>query len=266
MSLSRIIELLNGFARYGNPWHIALKRAFARTGLMTISDRRTGVTVIAALKSYHMFGTSWYSRDYDVPGCPIRPGDSVVDIGANQGFFTCYAASKGARVYAFEPSPESFGRLKHNVERNGFSSLVALSQVAVSSFTGRTQLWCSDFLGGGANTIVASHLESIPEGVQGAVEVDTVSVDSILSKLAGGIRLCKMDCEGAEFEILRSLSDPSKLDSIAIEYHPGAYRLCDLITIMTNWGTHQISFGKGSNIVHAVRNSVLLEYAGMQSS
>jgi FkbM family methyltransferase len=261
MLLTRVVDLLNGLIRYGNPVHMVYKRAFFKNGSMTISDRETGVTVIAAVKSSHMFGETWYSRDYDVPSCPLRPGDTVIDIGANQGFFSCYAASKGASVYAFEPFPESFSRLQHNTERNGFSPRVTASQAAVSSSTGKTLMWCTDYLGGGANTLVEAHLKSIPEAIQTKIDVDTVSIDSILSEIQGQIRLCKIDCEGAEYAILSSLSNPSKIDSFAIEYHPGAYRLRDLVAIMVNWGTHQISFAKTSHMLYAVRNSILSEYA-----
>jgi FkbM family methyltransferase len=244
---------------------MALKRAFPGDGLMTIADRETGVRVTAAVKSSHMFGETWYSRDYDVPGCPLRRGDTVIDIGANQGFFSCYAASKGASVYAFEPFPESFARLQQNIKRNGLSTSVTPSQAAVSSSTGRAQMWCSDYLGGGANTIVAAHLASIPENIQNRIEVDTISIDSVVSELRRDIRLCKIDCEGAEFEILVSLSDPSRIDSFAIEYHPGAYRLRDLVATMVNWGTHQVSVAKTSHMLYAVRNSILSEYADSQS-
>jgi FkbM family methyltransferase len=264
MLLTRVIELLQGIVRYGNPVHIALKRRFSKTGLMTICDRQTGVTVKAAVKSSHMFGETWYSHDYDVPGCPLRPGDVVIDIGANQGFFSCYAASKGAIAYAFEPYPESFGRLRDNIERNGFSSSVKLSQVAVSSSNGKAPLWCSDFLGGGANTIVEAHLDSIPEDIKNKIVVETVSMNSILAGLTGRIRLCKLDCEGAEFDILGGLSDPSKIDSFAIEYHPGAYRLPELVAIMVNWGSHQVSFGRSSHMLYAVQDSILNEYADSQ--
>ena len=261
MLLSRVIQLLTGVANYKNPVHMAFKRSFSKTGLMTIADRRTGISVLAAVKSSHMFGETWYSLDYDVPGCPLRPNDFVIDIGANQGFFSCYAASKGAKVQAFEPFPESFGRLRENVNRNGFSSSVTLSQSAVSSSTGKTELWSSDYLGGGANTIVQSHLESIPEAIKNKIEVDTVSIDSVLAGTAGNVRLCKIDCEGAEFEILSSLTNPSKIDSFAIEFHPGAYRLRDLVAIIVNWRTHQISFAKKSHMLYAVRNDILSEFA-----
>lgn len=261
MLLSRLSELLNGLVRYGNPLHIALKRAFSNSGLITISDRQTGVTVIAATKSYHMFGETWYSRDYDVPGCLLRPGDIVIDIGANQGFFSCYAAAKGTTIYAYEPFPESFARLQSNTARNGFSANVIATQAAVSSSTGKAVLWSSSYLGGGANTIVSTHLKSIPDSSLNKIEVDAVSIDSVLSAIPGEIRLCKVDCEGAEYDILANLSNPSRIDSFAIEYHPEAYRLSRLVETMMSWGTHQISFANNSHMLYAVRNSLLSEFA-----
>ena len=261
MLLDELIRILSGFAKYGNPVHVALKRKFSKDGLMAISDRRTGVTVTATVKSSHMFGETWHTHDYDVPGCPLRAGDCVIDIGANQGFFSCYAALKGAKVYAFEPFPESFGRLQQNIERNGFSSQVVPSRLAVSSSNGKATFWCSEYLGGGANTIVEAHLKSIPESIRDKIEVETVSIDSVLSELPEQIRLCKVDCEGAELDILKSLSNPSRIDSFAIEYHPSAYRLRDLIEAVLAWGTHQISFAKTTHMLYAVRNAVLSEYA-----
>ena len=250
--------------RYSNPFHIAFSRKFAKNGLMRISDRQSGVTLDAAVASYGMFRETWYHGDYDVPVCPMRPNDHVIDIGANQGFFSCYAASKGAHVYAFEPFPESCGRLRSNVERNGFSSRVTISQTAVCGVSAKATLRCSDFLGGGANTIVEAHANALAKerGVEfgQTIQIETVSIDTILSSIPGRVRLCKMDCEGSEFDLIRSISDPSQIDSIAMEFHPRAYPLRDLIDIMANWGTHQISFSKSAYILYAVRNEILSEY------
>jgi len=261
MLLDELIRILSGFAKYGNPVHVALKRKFSKNGVMTISDRRTGVTVTAAVKSSHIFGEIWHTHDYDVPGCPVRPGDCVIDIGANQGFFSCYAALKGAKVYAFEPFPESFGRLQQNVERNGFSSQVIPSRMAVSSSNGNATFWFTDYLGGGVNTLFPSFLETLPVRAKSRIEVDTVSIDSVLSKISGQVRLCKIDCEGAEFGILKNLSNPSRIDSFAIEYHRNVYRVRDLVAVMLNWGTHQIAFGKSSPLLYAVRDEILCEHA-----
>ena len=52
--------------------------------------------------------------EYATPGFDISPGDSVVDVGANVGAFAVLAASRGARVTAYEPHPETFAYLEHN--------------------------------------------------------------------------------------------------------------------------------------------------------
>lgn len=261
--LLRSIPIWNGVVHYKNPLQIFLRRVFQRDGLMTISDRETGVAVIAPVKSFRMFGETWYDRDYDVPACPVRPGDAVIDIGANQGFFSCYAASKGARVYAFEPFPESCMRLRANVERNGFSARVVISEAAVSAVRGTATLFCSDLLGGGQNTIIQAHANAIGrEDFRKTIEVETVSIDEVLSNISGRIRLCKVDCESAEYNIIRGISDPSKVDCFAIEFHPiPGQSVRDLVEVMTAWRTHQISFAKTSYILYAVRNETLSEYA-----
>lgn len=51
----------------------------------------------------------------------IRSDMVVVDIGANVGIYTLHALKAGAEVYAFEPTPETFNILRHNVALNGLS-------------------------------------------------------------------------------------------------------------------------------------------------
>ena len=228
---------------------------------MTISDRETGVTVAATPKSYRMFAESWYDRDYDVPGCPLRPGDTVIDIGANQGFFSCYAAARGTRVHAFEPSPDSCARLRANVDLNGFSDRVTISSVAVSATKGKVPFLCSDFLGGGANTIMRGHANALGQNFHAECEVETTAMSTVLERIPERVRLCKMDCEGSEYEIIRSISDPSRIDSFAIEFHPKVYPLRDLVQCMISWNTHQVSFSRTAYILYAVRNDVIGHYA-----
>jgi FkbM family methyltransferase len=259
--LSRLVPIMDGFVHYGNPFGIAFKRAFAKDGLITITDRSTQVVVSAKVRSYQMFGETWYNGDYDVPGCPLRYDDCVIDIGANQGFYSCYAASQGARVSAFEPFPESWSRLCSNVERNGFSTKVKIENVAVSAMAGKATLLSSDFLGGGANTIVKDHALSVGGDFRPSVEVRTVTLDAILTDISGTVRVCKMDCEGSEYDILSTLSSPRRIDAFAIEFHPGAYSVRDLVATLSSWGSHQVSFAKKGNLLYAVRNDVLSEHA-----
>ncbi len=260
-SISRLVPIVAGAANYGNPFEIFLRRAFTRSGEMTIVDRRTKVTVNAMRGSYHMFGETWYDGDYDVAGCPVRKNDIVVDIGANQGFFTCYAAQMGARVFAFEPNPETFEVFERNVSRNGFGDRVFAQRVAVADFEGETDLICSSFLGGGADTINPSHGEAVTlNGRLGRrLPVRTARLSSFIPSDTR-VRLLKIDCEGAELAILKDLTSPEQFDSMAIEFHPDAYPMESLMKTILGFGTHQV-FMRHRHIIHAIRTDVLLDFA-----
>lgn len=54
----------------------------------------------------------------------IKPGDSVLDIGANIGWYTIgiLLKRKGAKVYSFEPIKSSFQYLKQNLNLNNLNS------------------------------------------------------------------------------------------------------------------------------------------------
>lgn len=71
-------------------------------------------------------------------GVDLRPGDTVFDVGANIGLFTLFAAERcgpDGKVYAFEPLPETFAALKHNVDAlcsDDRMGTVVSSQVGVS--------------------------------------------------------------------------------------------------------------------------------------
>lgn len=60
---------------------------------------------------------------YTTQGLELRPGDIVLDVGANIGMFTMFAGRMpGTKVYAIEPAPETFALLKQNVEANGVNA------------------------------------------------------------------------------------------------------------------------------------------------
>src|SRR5205823_4492379 len=69
----------------------------------------------------------------------VRPGTSVIDVGANIGFFTRQFAgwvSEGGRVIAVEPEAVNFARLQHAVTAAGLGDVVELIQGAVAERTG----------------------------------------------------------------------------------------------------------------------------------
>ena len=62
-------------------------------------------------------------------GAVIQPGATVVDVGANFGYYTVIgarAAGPTGRIYAFEPDPGARDLLRRNVEANGFRDRVTI--------------------------------------------------------------------------------------------------------------------------------------------
>ena len=195
-----------------------------------------------AIKGYthciSMYYEIWGKKDYDIAGFTLNSGMTVVDVGANQGFFSLYAASQGATVYAFEPCAENFEILKWNVVTNQLSDQVKMFNSAVTGKDGEVPL----FVGLDASGEILSGSVSVlnenrgGKGVQ-LRSVESVTLDSLLRNLH--IERCdflKVDCEGAEYEILRNTSRDSfsKIARISMECHDG--RMGEAIATLKNAG------------------------------
>jgi FkbM family methyltransferase len=133
--------------------------------------------------------------DVDVDG-------DVIDIGANIGAFSLYAASrpKTKRVLAFEPMPDTFRRLTDNVTKSGASDRILCVHSAVSSRSGFVQMIL------GASSMQHRTSEVRERAPQSGDAVPAISLASIFDFY--DVRKCvllKVDCEGAEYEILENL-------------------------------------------------------------
>lgn len=128
----------------------------------------------------------------------LRPGDVYVDVGANLGVLVLAAARRVApdgRVFAFEPGPEVFERLKENLELNDVRNVTLVpkacsherSTVTLYSFSGKSH----DTASMGARPDYA---------VENAVSVETVALDDVVDRRPD---LVKVDVEGAEWLALR---------------------------------------------------------------
>jgi FkbM family methyltransferase len=68
-------------------------------------------------------------------------GDVLVDVGANVGMYTVWAAkTRGVRVYAFEPESQNYGLLNRNVMLNGLGESVRAYCLALSDAAGLSEL------------------------------------------------------------------------------------------------------------------------------
>jgi FkbM family methyltransferase len=140
----------------------------------------------------------------------LRPGELFVDVGANVGAFTVMAAGvAGARVVAFEASPDTYEMLVRNIRLNGFLDRVKTIHAAAGRSEGTTQF----SVGLGTENYVAT----------GAAANDSVSVrmTTLDKELAGNPPdLLKVDVEGFETEVFAGASNTLRqpgLQAIIVE-------------------------------------------------
>jgi FkbM family methyltransferase len=125
-------------------------------------------------------------------GRRLRPGELVLDIGANIGNHTIYFAGVcGCNVVAFEPNPTAARLLRAAVWRNGLTRLVEVREIALGSSKSRGHVDDSLTKGNlGASRVVPT--------IDGDIQIETLSMQA----LRGSPRLVKIDAEGAELPIL----------------------------------------------------------------
>lgn len=130
----------------------------------------------------------------------VRPGDTVLDAGANIGFTTSQMLSAGAsRVIALEPVAELFERLR---QLNG-DAVVALNK-ALSSNSGTASLILSSSHNQGStlNQQMVTLFPSVFDGTSQTINVDLTTIDEIALD-HGPFDVWKLDIEGAEVAAMR---------------------------------------------------------------
>lgn len=165
---------------------------------------------------YEKFGTEVFKRE-------IKKGMTVLDCGANIGYYTLIAASivgEKGKVYAFEPGPDNFALLKKNVEINGYKNIV-LVQKAISNETKKIKLFLSQDNKGTHRTYNSF------DGRESVV-IDAIALDEYFKNHKGQIDFIKMDIEGSEARALQGMINilmKNKQIKILTEFSPTAIKV-----------------------------------------
>lgn len=137
----------------------------------------------------------------------VEEDDLWFDIGAHIGAFSCYAASKGAQVFAFEPMPDNFALLDDNIALNNFEMQIEDFNTGVSKDGKDICLYIDRQNYGNCSTFRSELSEEII--------VPTMPANNINNQS----RCClKIDTEGYEYDILTQV-DFSKIDKLVFEWH-----------------------------------------------
>jgi len=136
----------------------------------------------------------------------VRPGDTVIDLGANIGYYTiilCVAVAPEGKVYAFEAHPDLVRLIKATMYINGLSHLVELHCCAVSDRPGTLSLALSPDHYGSGNVVPPGFIPTYDENYPNRLDVPAVTLDATLADRIPAVDLLHMDIEGSEPLALR---------------------------------------------------------------
>jgi FkbM family methyltransferase len=177
----------------------------------------------------------------------LRPGDVVLDIGANIGYYVLIEAKiigPQGRIYAIEPSPSNVEILKKNINLNGIEEIVEINQMGISNKASVGKFYISHMSNLGSFFPTRYYGDSILEEKSPTIDVKTVSILDFVSDKKE-IAMIRMDIEGYEVEAFEGmiplLKEGSFAPRILFETHRPKYddknhSMRDVLKVMFKYG------------------------------
>jgi FkbM family methyltransferase len=146
------------------------------------------------------FADAPYNLPLQLSRSLIRPGDTLMDVGANTGLWALGAALRvgpEGRVHAFEPVPDNFERLTRNLALNGFDNVTS-QKLALSDKCGHTVFYAATDDNSGVGSLTQRGEADRP------IEIEMTTVDDYcVNHNIPRVDLMKIDVEGAELLVFR---------------------------------------------------------------
>lgn len=151
----------------------------------------------------------------------LGPEDVFLDVGANVGLYSLFAATVGATAVAVEPHPRNLTSLRENIARNDLN--VAVIEGALAAQDGEEELYvAAEEAGAGTHTFAPDQVSDT------TIPVRTYTGDGLIAR--GDIpspTVVKLDVQGAEDQVLAGLEQTlgdERLRRVYCEIHPEQVR------------------------------------------
>jgi FkbM family methyltransferase len=136
----------------------------------------------------------------------FSPGEVLVDVGANVGMYTVWAAAtRGVRVFAFEPEAQNYALLNRNLVLNGLGESVKAYCLALSDAAGFSELHLASLEAGASchqlgEKVDFNHRPAQPKYSQGCVaaRLDDLVRDGVVTPP----QHIKIDVDGFEPKVI----------------------------------------------------------------
>lgn len=191
-------------------WPLALMHGQTRSDANKDVSLRTadGVKMLLRTREYPdcaMFHGVFEVRTAKLLRELLKPGDTVVDVGGNIGWFSLISAAlvgPSGQVHAFEPLPANVKRFQANIGENGFKH-ITIHEMGAGDSEGQFEIYSFD-TGADDRHMLASLRPVMDGGKKIACRVRRI--DDELQ----GVQSCKvmkLDIEGAEVMAIRGGSE-----------------------------------------------------------
>ena len=162
--------------------------------------------------------------DYNFDSIDFKDGDVVIDIGGNIGTVSIYLAKKYPflKIYAFEPVKQNYENFLKNIELNNINKdIIKVFNLAITKDR-RDVILTSPFNNSGASNIYNNFRGSGNIISNNDISIKSITFDDIFSNNnISKCKLLKIDCEGAEYEILYSanIENLKNCEYMRAEFH-----------------------------------------------
>ncbi len=191
----------------------------------------------------------------------VRPSErSILDVGANIGLFTLYAARQApaSTIHCIEPFPDTFDRLSKLVRENGLSHRVICSNFALTGSAGTYLMHCTSHFSQRRRIFSEQH-PHLPSLRVPGITLETWMNDANINELD----LMKMDIEGSEYDVLLSATIEvlRRIRRLIVEYHPmngsgqTKHALCDHLRKASFELISDVHNDEGYGVLQAVRSN-----------
>jgi FkbM family methyltransferase len=230
---------------------IPADRAWDRLGA---KFRMPNTTVISLPPSYTAGAREMYCRNvYLRTGLSMPVKGWVVDLGANRGLFSVWAALSGAKVIALEAQQGFASEIRRLAEHNRVIDRISIVTAIIGG----------QVTAGASIGVIADDSRWLTTSHGTATRPAEMSVPQIMElNDIEEIALLKMDIEGSEFAVLsaeENLSWLKKVDQLVLEVHPTFGDSASLISRLQNAGfIVQLKDNEGNSVPSSASN---LSYA-----
>ncbi len=164
--------------------------------------------------SFYIYSEIFIDKCYDINLNSQSP--IIVDVGANTGYFALRMKQlyPDAKIICFEPYPPCIDQLNETIKINKLKN-IEIKKMAVSDKAEKSKLYIHP-------TNIGGHSIFSENVSDNYVDIESITLSEVLEMIDTNSKcnLLKLDCEGAEYPIIKSLTSKQMENFEHVIYEP----------------------------------------------